>query len=217
MNKGHIIFIDNIDSFTYNLVDELAQLGYSLAVYRNTVSANFVAEQLATAAQQGPVILCLSPGPGHPRAAGNLMQVIEHAAGRYPMLGICLGFQALIEFCGGQVDRCHETVHGKTSYIECDNHSIFSGLSHPLPVARYHSLQAIRVPDSVTILAHVNDIPMAFEATHLCAIGFQFHPESIMTSEGSQLLKQTIDYLSQCNMPSLTTKTRPPKESACAN
>ncbi|TRW50066.1 anthranilate synthase component II [Aliidiomarina halalkaliphila] len=216
MSKGHIIFIDNVDSFTYNLVDELAQLGYSLSVYRNTVTTDFIAAQLAAAAEKGPVILCLSPGPGHPRDAGNLMEVIAHAAGRYPILGICLGFQALIEFCGGNVDRCHETVHGKTSYIECNAHPMFDGLSQPLPVARYHSLQAVSVPSSVTVVASVNSIPMAFEAPELCAIGFQFHPESIMTSEGSLLLKQTIDYLSQCaqHMPPAQPST---KESVCGS
>ncbi|RUO35300.1 aminodeoxychorismate/anthranilate synthase component II [Aliidiomarina sanyensis] len=209
---GEILLLDNQDSFTYNLVDELAQLGYGLTVYRNTVPVSVIAAHLERAAQVGPVLLCLSPGPGHPKTAGNLMEVIAMAAGRYPLLGVCLGFQALIDYFGGTVDRCHETVHGKPSRIQCTNHPIFNGLKMPLPVARYHSLQAIHVPNSVNIIAEVNDIPMAFEHPGMKAIGFQFHPESIMTSEGSQLLKQTIDYLTGA-----THTTETSQEASCAN
>lgn len=197
MQQGHIIFIDNLDSFTYNLVDELAQLGFGLDVYRNTVPLAVVAERLATKAAQGPVLLCLSPGPGHPSEAGNLIAIIQHAAGRYPMLGICLGFQALIQEAGGLIERCFETVHGKTSYIETSEHAIFAGLPQPLPVARYHSLMATQVPASVQLIASVHDIPMAFYNPNQGSIGFQFHPESIMTTDGAQLLQQTITFLMQ--------------------
>lgn len=196
-NKGHIIFIDNLDSFTYNLVDELAQMGFGLDVYRNTVSTDFIAARLAEQAAAGPVLLCLSPGPGHPRDAGNLIPIIQHANGVYPMLGICLGFQALIQQAGGVVDRCFETVHGKTSHINCNTHPIFAGLSNPLPVARYHSLMATEVPSEAQVIATVNNIPMAFYHANQRSIGFQFHPESIMTTDGVQLLQQSIEFLMQ--------------------
>lgn len=209
---GEIVLLDNQDSFTYNLVDELAQLGYTLTVYRNTVDVAVIEAHLARAVLQGPVLLCLSPGPGHPKSSGNLMDVIAMATGRYPVLGVCLGFQALIEFFGGIVDRCVETVHGKSSLIECTEHTIFTGLTKPLRVARYHSLQATEVPPSVTIIAETKGIPMAFEHKEMRAIGFQFHPESIMTSEGSQLLQQTIDYLC-ATTPALTDVPEAP----CAN
>ncbi|MCL4409283.1 aminodeoxychorismate/anthranilate synthase component II [Aliidiomarina haloalkalitolerans] len=194
---GHIIFIDNVDSFTYNLVDEFKQLGYSLDIYRNTVSAATVIQRLETCAAQGPVILCLSPGPGHPSQAGCMPEVIRYAQGKYPMLGICLGFQALVELYGGVVDRCHETMHGKTSLMDCQPHPIFTNLPQPLPVARYHSLQAIRVPSSLEVIASVQQIPMAIAANTDRVLGFQFHPESIMTTAGTQLLKQSIEFLAQ--------------------
>ena len=201
MSRGHIIFIDNLDSFTYNLVDELAQLGFGLDVYRNNVSLEFIAARLAEQAAAGPVLLCLSPGPGHPNEAGQLLPIIQHASGIYPMLGICLGFQALIQEAGGVVDRCFETVHGKTSLIECATHPIFNGLSNPLPVARYHSLMATEVPEQVQVIASVNAIPMAFYNPQQRSIGFQFHPESIMTTDGAQLLRQSIEFLMQNSNP----------------
>lgn len=205
-----IICLDNQDSFTYNLVDELAQLGPQLEVYRNTVSTQVILQRLAECASQGPVLLCLSPGPGHPQDAGCLQELVRAAAGRYPILGICLGFQALVEHLGGQVDRCHEVVHGKTSALEFNaDHPIFAQLGTHLPVARYHSLQAVRMPPQVTELARLSTpgglIPMAFIEPEQRLAGFQFHPESIMTTAGSALLAQTVNYLmheneeAQCN------------------
>ncbi|WP_113906425.1 aminodeoxychorismate/anthranilate synthase component II [Aliidiomarina celeris] len=197
MSRGTLVMLDNQDSFTYNLVDELAQLGYALEVYRNTVSLQVIEQRLAELKAQGQVALILSPGPGHPNQAGVLMELIASAVGRYPILGICLGFQALIEHFGGTVGRCFETVHGKSALIETQEHAIFKALSSPLSVARYHSLQALTVPPAVNIVAQVNNIPMAFVHEHKPVVGFQFHPESIMTIHGSALLKNTIEYLLQ--------------------
>lgn len=197
--SGHIVFIDNVDSFTYNLVDEFKQLGYHLDIYRNTVRAETVIQRLEECATKGPVILCLSPGPGHPSQAGCMPEVIRYAQGKFPMLGICLGFQALVELYGGVVDRCHETMHGKTSLIDCQPHPIFAGLPQPFPVARYHSLQAVSVPASLDVIATVNDIPMAIAAPTDGVLAFQFHPESIMTTAGTQLLKQSVEFLARTN------------------
>ncbi|WP_411358622.1 aminodeoxychorismate/anthranilate synthase component II [Pseudidiomarina salilacus] len=195
--KPRIILIDNFDSFSYNLVDELRQLGYPLKIYRNQVSLETLERTMQDYA--GPQLICLSPGPGHPRAAGNLMAIIEFAKGRFPMLGICLGFQALLEASGANVRRCSETLHGKASSVRCEPHPIFADLPQPLPVARYHSLAGYELPASIEVLADYANaqdvIPMAAYFAPYHAIGFQFHPESILTGRGSQLLAQTVSYL----------------------
>lgn len=192
---ARIVMIDNFDSFSYNLVDEMRQLGYPLVIYRNNVNAEQLLANMIDYA--GPQLLCLSPGPGHPAQSGNLLALINGAKGRFPMLGICLGFQALIHAAGGDVDRCHETVHGKKAQVATQQHAIFDQLTNPLTVARYHSLCGYRLPDSIHVLAAAGAIPMAAEFPAYQAIGFQFHPESILTSHGSQLLQQTVAYLMQ--------------------
>lgn len=192
---ARIVMIDNFDSFSYNLVDELRQLGYPLVIYRNNVDAQQLLANMADYA--GPQLMCLSPGPGHPAHSGNLLALIEGAKGRFPMLGICLGFQALIHAAGGDVDRCHETVHGKKAQVITQPHAMFANLDNPLTVARYHSLCGYRLPDSIQVLAATGAIPMAAEFPSYQAIGFQFHPESILTSHGSRLLAQTVNYLMQ--------------------
>ncbi|WP_417684928.1 aminodeoxychorismate/anthranilate synthase component II [Pseudidiomarina gelatinasegens] len=188
-----IVLLDNFDSFSYNLVDELRQLGYPLVIYRNDIAAQTLIDSMRT--YSGRQLLCLSPGPGHPAQSGNLLELIQLAQGEYPMLGICLGFQALIHAAGGDIDRCHETVHGKKALIETRPHPMFETLSNPLTVARYHSLCGYRLPDTIKVLASTGAIPMAAEFSAYQAIGFQFHPESILTSHGSQLLAQTVAYL----------------------
>lgn len=197
MSMARILLIDNVDSFSYNLVDELRQLGYPLKIYRNTVALETLKSELESYA--GPQLICLSPGPGHPRQAGNLMAVINYAKGRYPLLGICLGFQALLETYGATVRRCGETLHGKSSAIKCQPHPIFANLPQPLVVARYHSLAGYDLPTAVRVLADTNaaeqTIPMAAYFAEHHAIGFQFHPESILTGRGTQLLTQTVNFL----------------------
>ncbi|RUO26137.1 anthranilate synthase component II [Aliidiomarina minuta] len=195
MSNGRIFLLDNVDSFAYNLVDELAQLGFELEVYRNQVAADTIIQRMQQAAQKEPVLLCLSPGPGHPSEAGCLPELLEKASGRFPMLGICLGFQALIEHAGGSVGRAEFVMHGKTSALQLSPHPVFEGLSSPLQVARYHSLQAIQVPEQVQIIASYENIPMALYDAKNASIGYQFHPESIMTTYGSSLLQNTVNYL----------------------
>ena len=193
--RQSVIMLDNQDSFTYNLVDDLASLGYHLEVYRNTTPIGTLEKKLTELKAQGPVLVVMSPGPGHPREAGVLMDLIQLCENKFPMLGICLGFQALVEYFGGQVARCYETVHGKTSHIDTEAHNIFLNLESPLPVARYHSLMAHQVIEPLKIIANFQDIPMAIEHAHLPVIGFQFHPESILSQHGEQLLAQSINYL----------------------
>ncbi len=203
--QTQLFMLDNLDSFTYNLVDEFQILGFKPLIYRNTLSAEFIFSQMQQSAAQGKqVLLVLSPGPGTPSHAGCLMALIQLCAGVFPMLGICLGHQALIEYYGGEVIRADEIVHGKASNINHCNQGAFANISNPLPVARYHSLVGSNLPDSLKVTATLasqpnselaNDMVMAIEHPQDAAIGMQFHPESILTTYGSTLLEQSINYL----------------------
>ncbi len=189
-----IYFLDNFDSFTYNLVDEFEQIGAELVVYRNNLDADTIFTKMCN--EDKKVILVLSPGPGTPDKAGCLMTLIKMCKGKFPMLGICLGQQALTQSYGGTIGHAGETVHGKSSDINLNDHPIFSNLGPVMPVARYHSLMATNVPDELDIIAHYKEIPMAIINENDKVLGYQFHPESILTLEGTQLLKQSLAYLS---------------------
>ena len=174
-------------------MDEFAQLGFEMVIYRNNVAASHIVEQIEK--EQQPVVVVLSPGPGDPQSAGCLLDLIKLCKGRYPMLGICLGHQAIVESYGGVIDLAPETVHGKVSAVNHNQHPIFNGLPDKLNVARYHSLQATTMPESLEIIADYQTIPMAVIAEQDKALGFQFHPESILTTQGAQLIKQSLTYL----------------------
>jgi anthranilate synthase component II len=137
----------------------------------------------------------LSPGPGTPSAAGCLMELIALCKGHFPMLGICLGQQALTQSYGGVIGHAGETVHGKSSIIELAEHRVFAGMGRSMPVARYHSLMATKVPDSLAVIAQYQTIPMAIYHQQHKVLGYQFHPESILTPNGALLLQQSIAYL----------------------
>ncbi|QYJ91576.1 aminodeoxychorismate/anthranilate synthase component II [Shewanella halotolerans] len=190
-----LYLLDNFDSFTYNLVDQFRSLGFEVVIYRNDLDAQFIADKLLQ--EQGKAALVLSPGPGAPHEAGCLMALIGLLAGKVPMLGICLGHQAMIEHFGGKVERAKQVVHGKASPTIHKGQGIFAGLPSPLPVARYHSLVATQVPDCLEVIATTEEMPMAISHKSVKAVGFQFHPESILTTLGSQLLTQTLTYLTQ--------------------
>ncbi|WP_105199203.1 aminodeoxychorismate/anthranilate synthase component II [Pseudoalteromonas sp. T1lg10] len=191
--KYKIYFLDNIDSFSYNLVDEFAQLGQDLVVYRNTVDAQSIYQRMCAETQ--PVVLVLSPGPGAPSDAGCLMALIELCRGHFPILGICLGQQALTQAYGGTVGHAKETVHGKSSAISLAPHPAFSGFDDTLVVARYHSLVATSVPTQLEVIAEYDGMTMAICQAQDKVLGYQFHPESILTTNGAQLLRQSLDYL----------------------
>ena len=185
-----LFLLDNFDSFTYNLVDQFRSLGHEVKIYRNSISAEAIKQQIDQC-ENNPVVV-LSPGPGNPSEAGCLLELIRLCRGQYPMIGICLGHQALVQQYGGVVGRAEEIMHGKASSINHDGQLMFTGLSQPLPVARYHSLVATEVPSSLTVNAEFNGMPMAIIQPEDKVIGFQFHPESILTSEGAELLKNTL-------------------------
>lgn len=195
MRNIKVYFLDNFDSFSYNLVDELTLLGNELVIYRNNISAQRIFSEMNKETQ--PVMLVLSPGPGNPAHAGCLLELIALCKGKFPMLGICLGQQALTQSYGGTIGHAGETVHGKSSIIQVEDHPVFAGLGAQFPVARYHSLMATSVPDTLTVIAQYENIPMAIYHVEDRVIGYQFHPESILTPDGAKLLKQTIDYLTR--------------------
>ncbi|ESE43034.1 aminodeoxychorismate/anthranilate synthase component II [Shewanella decolorationis] len=190
-----LYLLDNFDSFTYNLVDQFRSLGCEVVIYRNDVAADYIADKLL--AETEPSALVLSPGPGAPHEVGSMMALIDKVAGKVPMLGICLGHQAMVEYYGGKVERAPFVVHGKASPTFHNGEGVFANLPSPLPVARYHSLVATKVPDCLEVIATTDDMPMAILHAEHRAVGFQFHPESILTTLGSTLLTQTLRFLTQ--------------------
>ena len=184
-----ILLLDNIDSFTYNLADQLRANGHNVVIYRNSVPAQALIERLGT--MDNPVLM-LSPGPGTPSEAGCMPELLTRMRGKLPIIGICLGHQAIVEAYGGYVGQAGQILHGKASSIEHDGQAMFAGLANPLPVARYHSLVGSNIPAGLTINANFNGMVMAVrhDADRVC--GFQFHPESILTTQGARLLEQTL-------------------------
>ncbi|MDO4625825.1 MAG: aminodeoxychorismate/anthranilate synthase component II [Pasteurellaceae bacterium] len=187
-----ILFLDNFDSFTYNLVDQFRSLGNEVKVYRNDCELDYL-EKIAL--EKPNTVLALSPGPGNPSEAGNMLALIKRLTGKVPMIGICLGHQAIIEAFGGKVVHAGEVLHGKVSQIQHDGLAMFSGLSNPMPVARYHSLMGCDLPTELVVNAHYHQIIMAIRHQTLPICAFQFHPESILTVQGSQLLAQSLEWL----------------------
>ncbi|EKF9986551.1 aminodeoxychorismate/anthranilate synthase component II [Vibrio cholerae] len=188
---ANILFIDNFDSFTYNLVDQFRALGHVVTIYRNNLSADAIEQALQQL--DNPVVV-LSPGPGAPSEAGCMPELLQRLKGKVPVIGICLGHQAIVEAYGGVVAGAGEIIHGKVSMMEHQNHAIYRGLPSPLAIARYHSLVATQVPATLAVTAEVNGLVMSVvnETDKVC--GFQFHPESIMTTHGATLLANAIDW-----------------------
>ena len=187
-----LLVIDNYDSFTYNLVQYLGELGAEIVVHRNDTITVEEIERMA------PSAIVLSPGPCAPAQAGITVEVIRAVGSRIPTLGVCLGHQAIGEAYGGRVVRAARAVHGKTSRIDHDGRELFAGLPTPLEVGRYHSLVVERstLPAVLKIVATSVDDPEEIHAlrhvTHP-VWGVQFHPESVLTQHGKQLLRNFLD------------------------
>ncbi|MDC9592367.1 glutamine amidotransferase-related protein [Xenorhabdus sp. IM139775] len=188
---ANILLLDNIDSFAYNLVDQLRTHGHHVVIYRNTVPINIIIAKLSE--MESPLLM-LSPGPGKPSDAGCMPALIRQVTGRIPIIGICLGHQAIIESYGGKISAAQEILHGKATPATHDGKGMFSGLPNPLPVARYHSLTAMEVPATLTVSASCGDTVMAVRHDKHKVCGFQFHPESILTARGAKLLEQTLTW-----------------------
>lgn len=194
--KSTIVFIDNFDSFTYNLVDELRVIGHEVLVYRNDTDVEVIAQIAKAHKDKGDkVVIMLSPGPSAPNDANNLIPIIKDNLGKYPMLGICLGHQALGQVLGGTIEHAPVIVHGKSSMINHNQELCFKDLPNPLKVARYHSLVVNNLPDDVKILASYDGMCMSLYSEHYQVLGFQFHPESIMTTYGRKLLSNAVESL----------------------
>ncbi|MFA4966615.1 MAG: aminodeoxychorismate/anthranilate synthase component II [Candidatus Margulisiibacteriota bacterium] len=184
-----ILMIDNYDSFTYNLVQYLEELGEDLKVFRNDKITIPEIEKL------NPSRIVISPGPGIPHDAGISEQVIKYFAGKKPILGVCLGHQAIGEVFGGKIIRAKSIMHGKISQIHHDGKTIFKGLPNPFPATRYHSLvvEKSSLPDIFEISAWTDDGEiMGLRHKEFKVEGVQFHPESILTSSGKTLLKNFL-------------------------
>jgi anthranilate synthase/aminodeoxychorismate synthase-like glutamine amidotransferase len=197
-----IVMIDNYDSFTYNLVQYLGELGADVQVFRNDQITVAEIERLA------PEKIVISPGPCTPTEAGISCDVIREFAGRVPLLGVCLGHQCIGEVFGGEIVQAPALFHGKTSMIYHDEKTIFRGLPRPFEATRYHSLVIRRetLPDCLELSAETDDgVIMGVRHRALAIEGVQFHPESILTREGKRLLG---NFLSQAPAVELAAPQR---------
>ncbi|WP_017729476.1 aminodeoxychorismate/anthranilate synthase component II [Halalkalibacterium ligniniphilum] len=186
-----ILMIDNYDSFTYNLVQYLGEMGHELEVRRNDEVTIADIEKLA------PDFLMISPGPCSPNEAGISLEAVEYFAGKIPIFGVCLGHQSIAQVFGGDVVRAGRLMHGKTSPITHDGNTIFSEVPSPFTATRYHSLIVKRetLPDCFEISAETKEGEiMAIRHKELPIEGVQFHPESIMTNAGKRLLRNFIEF-----------------------
>lgn len=185
-----MLMIDNYDSFTYNLVQYLSELGEKLVVYRNDKITLEEVERL------NPSHIVISPGPGRPIDAGISTKVIKKFSGKIPILGVCLGHQCIAEVFGGKIVRARKLMHGKTSMIKHTKQGIFKGVASPFKATRYHSLivEKRSFPKVLQVIARTdNNEIMALKHKKFSVWGVQFHPESILTENGKKILKNFID------------------------
>ncbi len=186
----NICIIDNFDSFTFNLLEEFQRPGISLHVWRNSMPFDEVERRLF--ALSAPRLLVLSPGPGHPDSAGCMNEAIKKLLGRVPIFGVCLGMQAMVSALGGVVECAPAVVHGKARLLEHDGTLIFKGLKNRIAVGRYHSLAASSVPNTLRVFGKSDGQVMAVSHVEHPMIGIQFHPESILSTEGSRMISNLI-------------------------
>ncbi len=189
-----VLFIDNFDSFTYNLVDEFEKRDCEVLVYRNNVDMDIIEQVIQ---KFKPSLIVISPGPRTPKKAGISKEIIQKYHEKIPIFGVCLGHQCIIEAFGGRIDKAVETIHGKPSKITHDNQGIFKGLENPFQAGRYHSLVGYDIPYHLEISARSieRDIVMAVRHKEFPVIGVQFHPESILTPVGGLIIENLIRVL----------------------
>ncbi len=185
-----ILLVDNYDSFTYNLAHLFSELGAEVAVYRNDAITPAAAEGLT------PSHVVISPGPGRPAQAGVTLELVRRLAPRIPTLGVCLGHQAIVEAFGGEVGPAGRLVHGKATPVRHDGRGVFAGLPEEFDAGRYHSLAATSIPDCLEVSATCADGEvMAVRHRELPVDGVQFHPESVLTEGGYQMLGNWLESL----------------------
>ncbi len=184
-----VLMVDNYDSFTYNLVQYLMELGSDVKVFRNDAISVSEIEALA------PSAIVISPGPGRPESAGVSLPVVTHFSGKLPILGVCLGHQTIAQTFGGEIISADRLMHGKTSEIRADGKGIYQGIRKPFQAMRYHSLAVSRetLPECLEITAEADDGEiMGLRHREHPTEGIQFHPESIMTAVGKRLLRNFL-------------------------
>lgn len=192
-DRPSVLFLDNFDSFSYSLVDEFRRVGAEVEVWRNDAALSMLVERLAA-----HDLLVASPGPGRPEEAGSLVPLLRAAAGVKPVFGVCLGHQALAAAFGGAVGRAPRLVHGKSAAVRHDGVGVFAGLDDPFVAGRYHSLVVSAVPEGFRVGAWVEEngrrIPMAMEDDRRRLLGVQFHPESVLSRDGSRLIERVLTW-----------------------
>jgi anthranilate synthase/aminodeoxychorismate synthase-like glutamine amidotransferase len=187
--KRKVLFIDNFDSFTYNLVDDFSKRNCEARVYRADTKLDDLKK---VAKEMGPYLLVISPGPGTPKTAGVTLEAIGYFKEKLPIFGVCLGHQAIVEYFGGQIGHAPEPVHGKPSRVAHNEKGIFAGVENPLQAGRYHSLCALKVPDCLEETANFDGITMGIRHKKLPIFGVQFHPESILTPAGGKIIENIL-------------------------
>ena len=184
-----VLFIDNFDSFTYNLVDDFCKRNCLAKVYR----ADTELEELKRLADEfGPDLLVISPGPGTPDTAGVTLSAIDYFKDKLPIFGVCLGYQAIVQYFGGEIGHAPQPVHGKPSKVTHNQTGIFAGVENPLQAGRYHSLCVLNLPDCLEQTAEFEGIIMGTYHKELPVFGVQFHPESILTPAGGKIIENAL-------------------------
>ena len=184
-----ILFIDNFDSFTYNLVDDFCKRNCQAKVYRSDTA---LTELKAAADEFAPDLLVISPGPGTPDTAGISLAAVDYFKDKLPIFGVCLGHQVIVQYFGGKIGHAPEPVHGKPSRVTHNEKDIFAGVENPLQAGRYHSLCAIKMPDCLEKTAEFEGIVMGVQHKEFPIFGVQFHPESILTPAGGKIIENVL-------------------------
>ncbi|MBW7988767.1 MAG: aminodeoxychorismate/anthranilate synthase component II [Planctomycetes bacterium] len=184
-----VLFIDNFDSFTYNLVDDFCKRNCLAKVYR----ADTALEKLKVLADEfEPDLLVISPGPGTPDSAGVSLQAAGYFKDKLPIFGVCLGHQVIVQYFGGKIGHAPKPMHGKPSRITHNEKDVFAGVENPLQAGRYHSLVAVEVPECLEKTAEFEGIVMGVRHKELPIFGVQFHPESILTPAGGKIIENIL-------------------------
>ncbi len=188
--KRKVLFIDNFDSFTYNLVDDFSKRSCDTLVYRSDTEIGRLKE---LANDFSPDLLVISPGPGTPDTAGVSLKAVDYFKDKLPIFGVCLGHQVIVQYFGGKVGHAPTPMHGKPSRVNHNQKGIFEGVENPLQAGRYHSLCALSLPDCLEKTAEFENVIMAVEHKTLPIFGVQFHPESILTPAGGKIIENILN------------------------
>jgi len=184
-----VLFIDNFDSFTYNLVDDFCKRDCQAKVYRADTELD---ELKRVAGEFEPDLLVISPGPGTPDTAGVSLAALDYFKDKLPIFGVCLGHQVIVRYFGGKVGHAPKPMHGKPSRVTHNGEGIFAGVENPLQAGRYHSLCALEMPDCLEMTAEFESVVMGVRHKELPIFGVQFHPESILTPAGGKIIENIL-------------------------